>query len=340
MHEKALLTASVFGLPMFSINMGGTRDTTAAGGSQVTTNNTLGVTSGDLALTNTQFQVPAAPVSGPNGTTYFTGRDGVASNPGEPALPRYVANVDVPNKVLRGVGFRSGAFTETTGVKPFIGAPGTEFGGAQTPFTSTTFYPSRMWTASYFAELSGGATSLVVTPAQHRVATVGDSTAIRRLFASLGLRLFYADANDADAALATAPAISDVGASLAGSTVTFSARVHGTECRRGRQPQDRLDHLQLRRDRLLMLAVHRADPQLGRLVDLDRDPQHRRGRPGEPAVHRPGRQRRRPRRHRRQRGRLPLARQQLRPEPRSRRRWTSPLPPRARTTPTPACPPS
>ena len=95
MHEKALLTASVFGLPMFSINMGGTRDTTAAGGSQVTTNNTLGVTSGDLALTNSDFQVPAAPVAGPNGTTYFTGRDGVASNPGEPALPRYVANVDV-----------------------------------------------------------------------------------------------------------------------------------------------------------------------------------------------------------------------------------------------------
>ena len=98
MHEKALLTASVFGLPMFSINMGGTRDTTAAGGSQVTTNNTLGVTSGDLALTNSDFQVPATPVPGPNGTTYFTGRDGVASNPGEPALPRYVANVDVPRQ--------------------------------------------------------------------------------------------------------------------------------------------------------------------------------------------------------------------------------------------------
>ena len=229
MHEKALLTASVFGLPMFSINMGGTRDTAATGGSQVTTNNTLGVTSGDLALTNSDFQVPAAPVSGPNGTTYFTGRDGVASNPGEPALPRYVANVDVSGKVLRGVGFRSGTFSETSGVKPFVGAPGTEFGGAQTPFTSTTFYPSRMWTASYFAELTGGATSLVVTPVQHRVETVGDSTAIRRLYESLGLRLFYADANDSHAALATAPAISDVGASLSGSTVTFSARVHGTD---------------------------------------------------------------------------------------------------------------
>ena len=33
MHQKALLTASVFGLPMFSINMGGTRDTSSAGGS-------------------------------------------------------------------------------------------------------------------------------------------------------------------------------------------------------------------------------------------------------------------------------------------------------------------
>ena len=86
-----------------------------------------------------------------------------------------------------------------------------------------------MWTASYFAELTGGATSLVVTPAQHRVQTVGDSTAIRRLYESLGLRLFYADANDSHAALATAPAISDVGASLSGSTVTFSARVHGTD---------------------------------------------------------------------------------------------------------------
>src|SRR4029453_1042927 len=77
--------------------------------------------------------------------------------------------------------------------------------------------------------LSGGATSLVVTPAQHRVVNVGDPTAIRRLYTSLGFRLFYADDDDADAALAAAPAISDVQASLSGSDVTFSARVHGTD---------------------------------------------------------------------------------------------------------------
>ncbi len=47
--------------------------------------------------------------------------------------------------------------------------------------------------ASYFADFSGGATSLVVTPVQHRVVNPADSTAIRRLYSSLGLRLFYAN---------------------------------------------------------------------------------------------------------------------------------------------------
>src|SRR4029079_3242376 len=138
----------------------GTRDTTAAGGSLVTTNETLGITSGDLHLTDSAH-FHETPVSGPAGTTYYSGANGTASNPGEPALPRCVSNVDVPSKVLRGGGFLGGAYTETPGVKPFIGAPGTEFGGAQTPFTSTTFYPSRLSTASYFAEVRSGDTRLV-----------------------------------------------------------------------------------------------------------------------------------------------------------------------------------
>ena len=76
-----------------------------------------------------------------------------------------------------------------------------------------------MWTASYFADISGGATNLVVTPEQHRVATVGDTTATRRLYSSLDLRLFYADAGDANAKFATAPAISKIGAASAGGVV-------------------------------------------------------------------------------------------------------------------------
>ena len=45
MHQKALLTATVFGLPMFAVNMTGTRDLTGAAGSIVDgTNEDLGVT--------------------------------------------------------------------------------------------------------------------------------------------------------------------------------------------------------------------------------------------------------------------------------------------------------
>jgi hypothetical protein len=228
MHQKALLTASVFGLPMFSVNVNGTRDLTGNTPEDIvtSTSNALGVTTANVHLDNTQFDPQAE--TGPNGTTYYSGHDGTASNPGEPALPRFIGDAGVTGKVLRGVGFRGGVFDDQSPVKPFTGAPGTEFGGAQSPFASTTFYPARMWSANYFGELGSGSTNLVVTPAQHRVVNVGDTDAIRRLFSALDLQLFYADENDATAAFATAPGVSDVTASISGSIVTFAARVHGT----------------------------------------------------------------------------------------------------------------
>ena len=192
---------------------------------------TLGVTSGDLALTNTDFQVPAAPVPGPNGTTYFTGRDGVASNPGEPALPRYVANVDVPNKVLRGVGFRSGDVHRDRRASSRSSARPARSSVAPRPHSPRpTFYPARMWAASYFAELSGGADEPRRDPgpaSRRRPSAIRPRSAGSTRASVCGCST--PTRTTRDAALATAPAISDVGASLAGSTVTFSARVHGTD---------------------------------------------------------------------------------------------------------------
>lgn len=213
---------------MFSVDMPGTRDTSGSSGSIVTSTSTDGaVTIGTLDLGGGgPNPIPTTSNAGPGGSTYLSGPDGVASNPGEPALSRYVANVGLSGKVLRGIGFWSGAFTDTNGVTPFTGAPGTEFGGAQTPFTSTTFFPARMWAASYFGDLSGGSTNLVVTPAQHRV---GTDPVTRRLFSSLGLKLFYVPANDPIAGQAAAPTIGAVDADLSGSTVTFTAIISGTD---------------------------------------------------------------------------------------------------------------
>ena len=136
-----------------------------------------------------------------------------------------------------------------------------------------------------------------VTPAQHRVVTPGDATAIRRLYSSLDLRLFYANDNATDAALVTAPAISDVRASQVGSNIEFSVRVHGTD-------DVGADNL---RSAWVTYTYGSAGCSCWQSIDLDpqRDGRRhldglaarRRQRRERAAVHRPVHQRRRARRH-------------------------------------------
>ncbi len=229
LHRKALISASLFGLPMFAVDMPGTRATTSLSSSIVTgTTNTNGVDYAGVDLTNLGIQRRDVDLDGDGITdaTYYVGRDGTSSTPGEAVLPRYVANVTVPGRILRGVGFRGGAYTEENVVTPLVSAPGTESSGAQTPLTSTSFTPARIWSVSHFGELSGGTgTNLVVTPAQHRVQTSGDPTAIRRVYDDVDLRLFYAEPSDPVFALAPSvlavSAVNDLG------TVTFSMKVAG-----------------------------------------------------------------------------------------------------------------
>ena len=223
MHEKALLTASLFGLPMFGVNMGGTRDTTSNPGSIVDD------TSGSPASADVDIDTSDTDSHGAGGASYLSRLDGTASSPGNPALPRFVKNVGVGSKVLRGIGFLGGNYQDEAGVTPLIGAPGTEFGGAQVPFTSPTFYPARQWLTSYFGELSGGSTNLIATPGQHRVADAGRRDRDPRVFSNLQLRLFYVDDEDPDAAQATAPRIFNVTSAVNGGNVDIAADITGND---------------------------------------------------------------------------------------------------------------
>ena len=125
-----------------------------------------------------------------------TTRDPTASCPipGEPAIPMDSVNVDQPGYVLRGVGFIDGTYTDET-VVPLNGAPATELKTAHTPFNSPTFFPSTMWTPSYYGALSqGGGTRLLVTPAQHRAINPGRRRGHPAASTShLGLKLFYSN---------------------------------------------------------------------------------------------------------------------------------------------------
>jgi hypothetical protein len=238
LHQKALLESALFGLPMLSVNLPAGRIAAGSSSSIVTTTTgfptnpgqALGLRSQDITLnpSTTAHTVNMSNLSGGALTaTYYSGRDGVVTNPGEPAIPLQSENVSVPGKVLRGVGFLSGEFTDSS-VVPLTGAPNTEIRGVHTAFSSTAFFPMRPWTVNYYDALatSGGSTRLLVTPAQHRVANVGDQNATLRLYGQLGLRLFYSS-YIGEAAQSAAPTISGVTGNVTGSTIAFTAHVVG-----------------------------------------------------------------------------------------------------------------
>ena len=239
LHEKALLEAAVFGLPMLGVNMPAGRGAPPGNGGAITPvpvgsgpAATLGLRTFDLAvvpsLTTNTATLTNVQDSSLVTATWLSGPDGIVTNPAEPALPLAVQNVTPTdaNIVLRGVGFRGGTFTDST-VVPLTGAPTTELRGVHAPFVSPVFFPMRLATVNYFGALGGsGGTKLLVTPAQHRIADAALGTSTLRRYTSLDMRLFYSG-NLTGAALSDAPSIVGVVAEAVPGGLDFTAEVVG-----------------------------------------------------------------------------------------------------------------
>jgi hypothetical protein len=248
LHRKSVLESTLFGLPNLRIDMPGQRIPEPPTSSDVAPTPvtsdpglTLGLLSADVSLDLDGALVPRSVLltnleGGVLTATYLEGPDGVVTNVAEPALPLVTRDVSVPGQVLRGIGFRSGSWTEQP-VVPLTGAPSTELRGVHTPFASLVNFPMRLASANYLGELTGaGGTVLNVTPAQHRVSALGDLVATLRQFADLDLRLFYSNNTQSYAvpgggvnvpALAAAPTVTSVSAGTDGDDVVFEARVVG-----------------------------------------------------------------------------------------------------------------
>jgi hypothetical protein len=240
LHEKALLEATLFGLPMLGVNMPAGRGATS--GTSPVINASAVAAGPGLSLGMKTFDLAIAPTLTTNSetlkneqtgasilATWLGGPDGVVTRPGEPALPLVAVNVTPTDTrmVLRGVGFRGGAYGDVAPMFPFSGAPTTELRGVHVPFVSPTFYPARLFAPNYFGALSGaGGTMLLVTPVQHRVASLADGTSTERTFSNLTLRLFYSG-NLSQAALSDAPSIVAVDARPDATGVEFTAQVVG-----------------------------------------------------------------------------------------------------------------
>jgi hypothetical protein len=92
-------------------------------------------------------------------------------------------------------------------------------------FTSNFFVPAQIYRANYFDALkpAGGTTKLLVLPAQYQNL---NGTTTQRAYDQVRLRLFYSSYTG-QAALATAPAVTNVAGTASGNVVTFQATVTG-----------------------------------------------------------------------------------------------------------------
>jgi hypothetical protein len=155
----------------------------AAGSTDIAVNSSP--TSGTVALTST--------AGGSISTTYYTGGSGVVANPAEPILPLERLNIGVSGKALRGVGFRSGSYSDLADIIPLTSSPTTESSRGFASFYSQTFYPTQAWTIGGFGALSGGTSNLAAIVGQYRSNGPGTVSGTLRLFSSMSYRTYYLD---------------------------------------------------------------------------------------------------------------------------------------------------
>ena len=118
-HEKSVLQATLFGLPMLRVDLPAGRinppvePPVVTGTSGFVTNPglTLGLRAADITITpvlteHTRVLSNTSALSQTITATYLEGSDGVVLNPVEPVLPLETRNVTVAGKTLRGIGFR------------------------------------------------------------------------------------------------------------------------------------------------------------------------------------------------------------------------------------------
>ncbi|HET7035952.1 MAG TPA: choice-of-anchor Q domain-containing protein, partial [Thermomicrobiaceae bacterium] len=249
--QKALLEATLYGLPMLSVNMPGQRGTSPVPSIVSSTSPVsgspgamLGLTSADVtlnpALTKQTVTLQDIGGAGTHTATYYRSPDGVISLPFQPVLPLGRDNVSVPGTVVRGAGFLGGSYQDVTGVLPLTGAATSDLRGVHAAFQSNTFYPAMPWSLNFYDQVAGtGPPWLQVAEAQFKQSDPASLTGTMRVYNQMKFRLFYSNniatypANGSypttgdTPALAAAPAITRVAATLNNGVITFSANAVG-----------------------------------------------------------------------------------------------------------------
>lgn len=242
--HKTITEMTLYGLPMMQVDMPGTR--LGGGGSS---GSIVTSTSPESSAPGVNFELRSSPVISINPlvtphtlqlknlstqtqltTTYYSGADGVVSNPYEPIYPKEIHEVQYANNVLRGIAFRGGTYTDQTGIIPLTTAPATDTTNAHKSFNTSVFYPTQMWMPNYTDAINGGNTWLMVFPVQYRSGSTGSISGILRTFTQLDLQFFYlpdswSNADTRAAAVSPAPSVLGASAVEDSGNITFTTNV-------------------------------------------------------------------------------------------------------------------
>jgi hypothetical protein len=233
-HEKSLVQATLYGLPMVKLALPGERLTPSTESSGVTATTAVGGVGSTFALQVGNLVVEptfvltnsSLDVIGTGGTvvaSYLRGGDGVVTLPAEPVRPLEAIGISNPVGLPRGVGFRGGLYTDLAAFLPLTGAPATEIRGVHGAFLSEVFFPVRPWNVNHIGLFCGnsGGSVLNVFPAQYLSDGPAATTGTMRRHDRMEFSIYYSPNRSADA-LANPPAINVVSSELDGADVVFS----------------------------------------------------------------------------------------------------------------------
>ncbi len=201
--EKALMESTLYGLPMWKMDIGANGRLAPPSSSGLATTAFSGVSGLSTAPIAPSYVLNRHPLSGNPATgVYYDASGSIAVAPGAPVLPQTVAPIDAAGSTIpRGAVLLDAAYADETGITPFTDVANTELAGLHPGYSSQVFAPVRPFGIN---TLSGAAT-FVTTPAQFK--STGANSGVLRRWTSQSYQLFYSSRTDVVGALAGSPIV-------------------------------------------------------------------------------------------------------------------------------------
>ncbi|MFQ5858278.1 MAG: hypothetical protein ACE5LU_21960, partial [Anaerolineae bacterium] len=192
-HEKALIEASLLGIPNLRISVPNRAIPT--GDMKRVTLEPMELVRQDLYRRSVRLEPRFERVDTPAGS-YFTADDGTISRPGRPVQPRFTWNIRRPEFAAHGALLTHATYTDFLHFDPLITRPLTDTADTEPTFPFDVWTPARPHVINRLTTADGTSEQLVVVPGQFKPASPSSSHGVERRYDSLTYDLYYSTSTD------------------------------------------------------------------------------------------------------------------------------------------------